>query len=119
MAVSSVPTSFALATVAVSGTAVAPSTAIPDNCHTVVILNRGAGDGLVGRAAPGAGALTEGTNATRIPANASLSLQLGTARVRGIMNNGDVAGSGLVYDGVGGTTPTFDILYLNEMVPGV
>ena len=115
MALSWVPVSNALATVLVAGTAVVPSAPIPDNCEEIVILNRGVGDGLVGIAAPGAAALTEGTNATRIPASASLTLSIGTIRQRGITDQGQVAGSGLVYVGVGAALPVFDILYRNKL----
>ncbi len=120
MSTSASPTVFTQAVVSVVGTAVAPTTAIPDNCHTIIIYNRGDDDGLVGRAAPGAAALTEGTNATRIPAGASLTFAVGTAVVRGLMNQGAVAGSGLVYDAVAAsaTLPTFAISYLCDLRPG-
>ena len=117
MANSSAPVSFALATVAVSGTSVAPSATIPDNCRTIIIFNRGTGAALFGRAAPGAGTLTEGTNAARIPDQGSISLEVGTLATRGSMVEATIAGSGLVYDGVGGTTPVLDITYINVLSP--
>lgn len=100
------------ATVAVAATAVAPTTAIPDNCHTVVLQNRGTGDALVGRAAPGAAALTENTNAFRLVANAAITLEIGVIAHRGSMVEADLAGSGLVYAGVA-ATPTIQIIYLS------
>lgn len=106
------PLTFALATVTVAGTSVTPSSPIPDNCKEVVILNRGTGDALVGIAAAGAGTLTEGTNATRIPENASLRLGIGTIQDRGDMA---AAGSGLVYVGDGAATPVLDITYVNVL----
>ena len=116
MALTNVPLTFAQAVVGVAGTAVAPSNPQPSNCWAVVILNvAGAGDALVGIASPGVGTLTEGVNATRIPDGASLTLPLGTESVRGPMDESEVAGSGLVYTGVVGVTPTLDITYLNQL----
>lgn len=106
------PLTFAVATVAVAGTAVAPSAPIPDNCKEVVILNRGPVDGLFGVAAPGAGALIEGTNAARLPSLSSITLGIGTITERGAMDQAVVAASGIVYDGIGGT-PVFDVTYIS------
>jgi hypothetical protein len=100
--------------VAVAGTAVSPSAPIPDNCKQIVILNRGPVDALFGIAAPGVGALTEGTNAARLPVNGSISLGIGTIMERGSMDPATVAGSGLVYDGVAGT-PTLDVTYVSVL----
>lgn len=108
---------FTSAVVTVSGTSVAPTVAIPDNCAKIVLQNRGAGDAIFGRAAPGAGTLTEGTNAYRLVANAVLILEIGTQMSRGFMVEALVAGSGLVYDGIGGSTPTVQVVY--ECVLGV
>lgn len=109
-----VPTTYAGAVVAVAGTAVAPSTPIPDNCKQVVVLNLGPVDALFGIAAPGVGALIERVNAARIPAGGSISLGIGTIKERGIMDQAVTAGSGYVYDGVGGT-PTLDLTYVNVL----
>lgn len=108
---SSSPLQFADAVVAAPGTAVVPSSAIPDNCTQIVIYNRGANAALYGIAAPGVGTLAEGTNAARIPTNAALTLVIGGLADRGTMNQATVAGSGLVYDAVGGAT-TLDITYV-------
>lgn len=114
MAYAKRPLTFAQAVVAVAGTAVAPSAPIPDNCVAVTILNIGANPALIGLAAPGAGALTEGTNATRILAGGAFTLPLGALGERGIMDQTQLAGSGIVYDGVGGVT-TLDITYQNYL----
>jgi hypothetical protein len=101
--------------VAVAGTAVAPTLAVPDNCKTVIIRNAGVGDGLYGIAAPGAAVLTENVNATRIPASASLTLDIGTFVDRGPIDQAQVAGSGFVFVGVGAATPVFALQYVCKL----
>jgi hypothetical protein len=112
MALAFLPLTFASATVAVAGTAVAPTAPVPDNCKTIILLNIGAGAALYGIAEPGV-ALIEGVTGTRIPANGTLTLDIGTTAQRGPMDDGQVVGSGLVFDGVGGTTPVVQITYIN------
>ena len=116
MAVSNNPVITTGAVVVAFGTSVAPTTAQPENCHTVIILNRGPVDGLYGRGAPG-GALVERVSGNRLVAGGSITLALGTALQRGIMDQAAVVGSGLVYDGVGGN-PSFDITYLQDLRGG-
>jgi hypothetical protein len=98
---------------------VAPSSPIPDNCVGILVLNTSATiPALIGIAAPGAAALTERVNATRIPPGGSLTIPLGALGERGIMDESQLTGSGLVYDGVGGL-PTLDITYQNYIsTPG-
>lgn len=114
MATASAPLTFALATCAVVGTAVTPSSPIPDNCFAIVILNTGANAVLYGIAAPGAAALTEGTNAARINAGASLTIPIGSLSQRGIMDEVQLTGSGLVYSALVGAT-SLDITYQNAL----
>lgn len=90
-----------------------PGTAIPDNCHTIIVLNTSnATAGLVGRVAVGT-ALVAGTNAMTVPAGASLTLAVGTITQRGIMDPATIAGSGLTYGSAGGAI-TLQILYLSN-----
>ena len=103
-----VPTSAAPATNA----GVNPAIPIPDNCHTVVVLNPSAADSvLVGEAAAGT-LLVAGTNAMSIPPGASLSLAIGTLSQRGPMDPVVAPGKGLIY-GTTGAALTAQVLYLN------
>jgi hypothetical protein len=96
---------------AVAGSSVAPTTAIPDNCHTIILLNTSTNiPVLFGQAAAGA-ALVEGTTGTRLPASGAISLAVGTIKQRGSMDPASVVSNGLVYTGVGGAA-TVDITYL-------
>jgi hypothetical protein len=113
MSFATVPFTFAAAAVAAPGTSVAPSAPIPMNCASVAILNTGAFTALVGIAAPG-GALAAGVNATQVAPGASLTLPLGAFANRGVMDEGVLPGSGLVYDAVGGVT-TCIITYKNYL----
>ena len=106
MASSDSPILITSATVAVSTTAVAPGTAIPDNCRSILIFSTSA---LIwGIASAGAGTLTLGTNAFLLPANTPLTLGIGTIQERGDMAT---AGKGIVYAGSAGSTPTVYIAY--------
>ena len=98
MALSATPLAFALGTVAVPGTSVAPTLAVPENCHTILVTNPDAAAiGLVGiGTAPVA--LVAGVNAQRIPPGTTLTLGLGTLSMRGFMNAATLVGSGLVFD---------------------
>ena len=116
MALSSVPVITTGAVVAAAGTSVVPAVAIPENCHTVVIQNVGAAVGLFGIAGPG-GALVERVSACRLPVGASVTLGIGPASSRGVMDQAQVASSGLVYDSLFDGT-TFDIIYLTAAGSG-
>jgi hypothetical protein len=95
---------------AVVGSSVAPTTPIPDNCHTVILLNTsGANPVLFGQAVAGA-ALVEGTTGTRLPAGSSISLAMGTIKQRGEMS-GAVGFPGIVYTAIGGAV-NVDITYI-------
>lgn len=95
---------------AVVGSSVAPTAPIPDNCHTVILLNTsGANAVLFGQAVAGA-ALVEGTTGTRLPASSSISLAVGTIKNRGEMS-GAVGFPGIVYTAIGGAAAV-DITYL-------
>lgn len=96
---------------AVAGSSVAPTTAIPDNCHTIILLNVSTTiPVLFGQAAAGA-ALVEGTTGTRLPASGAISLAVGTIKQRGIMDPAIAPNNGLVYTGIGGAA-NIDITYL-------
>jgi len=110
MALSAFPVAFASATAATT-TAVAPTVVIPDNCHTVVLFNPTATDAFIGRAAVGA-VLVEGSNATRLPGTSSLTLAIGTLAQRGVMDEGILSGSGLVYSSSIIGAASVDITYL-------
>lgn len=112
MALSFTQTVYATVTTIV-GTSQVPSVAIPDNCKSILVLNRGGNDALVGQLAAGPGAaLIEGVSGFRIPAtNGSITIPVGTISQRGTMDNAVSAGSGLLYDGLVAPT-TLDIMYL-------
>jgi hypothetical protein len=99
------------AAAAVAGSSVAPTTAIPDNCHTIILLNVSTTvAALFGQAAVGA-ALVEGTTGTRLPASSAVSLAVGTIKQRGSMDPAVAPNLGLVYTGIGGAAG-IDITYL-------
>lgn len=125
MASTPVPMTFAQGIVLASGTSVGPTgtggaaAPVPDNCHTVMVTNpdtTGALTGLVGIGTAG-GALTAGTTAQRIPSGTTRVLELGPVGNRAIMDQAQVAGSGLIFDSIGGAL-TLEITYLNTLRPG-
>lgn len=92
------------AVVATPGTSVAPATAVPDNCHTVIILNQSSsGTVYVGNGAAG-GALSLAGGATPIPAGGQLTLNIGVLSQRGGQAN-------FIYDATVATTVA--ITYVN------
>ena len=98
------------AAAAVAGSSVAPTTAIPDNCHTIILLNTSATvAALFGQAAVGP-ALVEGTTGTRLPASGAISLAVGTIKQRGSMDPAVAPHLGLAYTGIGGAAG-IDITY--------
>ena len=112
---SSAPFSIARA-LPVSTTSVQPTTSIPDNCHTIIVLNTSATAALVGLATPGT-VLAAGVSAMTVPAGASLTLAIGTITTRGIMDNVRVVGSGLVYASTAAVAVTLEITYLSAFGP--
>lgn len=108
MALSTSALAFTVAAVAAPGTSVSPGTAVPDNCHTVLITNPSAAAvvGWVGQGAPG-GALGAGT-AQRIPAGTTLSLAIGLSSDRGLFD--PAASRGLIFDASGALT--LEVTYL-------
>ena len=79
------------ATVAAAGTSVAPASAPPDNCHTVVIYNEDTSQILfVSLGAPG-GALTQATS-INVPPSTSITLAIGPLSQRAS------AGDNFIYD---------------------
>lgn len=120
MALTITPITFARGIVAASGTSVvavdgaAVAAPVPDNCYTILVTNPSTTVvGLVGiGTAPTA--LTAGINAQRVPPSTTLTLGIGTAQRRGFMNQATVAGSGLIFDSIGGAV-TLEITYLNQI----
>jgi hypothetical protein len=110
MALSTRPFTYARAAVGVPGTAVSPNNPVPENCHTIIVLNTSAVDALYSQSAPG-GPLTEGIDAARIPAGSSLTLDIGEVVMRGVIDEGTLAGSGLIFDGIGGAV-VLNLTYL-------
>jgi hypothetical protein len=75
----------ASAVIAAPGTSVVPSIAVPDNCHTVIVLNQeppGGATVFVGNGAAG-GALSLATGATPVPPASALALPIGARTARG------------------------------------
>lgn len=108
----------ALATVAQPGVSVVPTRPVPDNCHTILVSNPSdaTNDGVVGQGSPG-GALVPGDSGRRVEPGMTVVLALGTTANRGVMNQDVRAGSGLVYDGVGGSV-TLEISYVSVVGGG-
>lgn len=69
------------AAIVAAGTSVDPGVAIPDNCHTVIYLNRSSHTVLIGQGTAGGVLADDGTN-TVIPANAGLTWEVGTREKR-------------------------------------
>ena len=70
------------ATVAAAGTSVAPGTVIPDNCDTIIMLNRSAAQIIIiGQGAAG-GALADNGSNSVIPAGGSLTWEVGVLSER-------------------------------------
>ena len=114
MALSASP--FLVASAApVNNLGVAPTVAIPDNCHTIIVLNTTLVAGLVGRASVG-DALVAGTNAMSVPAGGSLTIAVGTLTQRGTMDAAVQANAGLVYGSVGAAIG-LQVLYLCSFGP--
>lgn len=116
MALSHVPVAFARGIVAASGTSVAAvNTAgaafpVPDNCDVVWVTNPSSTlTGLVGVGTAPA-ALTAGQNAQRVAPGVTVAMPIGRLGDRGYMNEATTAGSGLIYDSIGGAL-TLEITY--------
>jgi hypothetical protein len=92
------------ATVASAGTSVAAGTAVPDNCHTIIFLNRSGNIVLIGNGAAG-GTLADDGTSTPLPGNASLTWEIGVMRTR------PSTLVDLIYDSIGGAA-NVDITYL-------
>jgi hypothetical protein len=99
----------------VSNAGVAPAVPIPDNCHTIIVLNTTAVAGLVGQQTVGT-LLVAGANAMSVPAGGSLTLAVGTFTQRGTMDAAVQPNSGLVYGSVGAGI-TLQVLYLCTFGP--
>lgn len=113
MAVARAPLTYASASVAVPGTTVGPTAPVPDNCTGIGIQNTGSNPGWVAIGTPGGAALGLGS-ATYVAAGAAVTLPVGTTANRGIMDQSQLAGSGLVFDATGGAT-AFAITYINAL----
>jgi len=97
MPISTKPAVGTTATVAVAGTAVQPSTPLPDNTHTVIVYNPNAAAVLYIGWAANAGAFNIAT-AVQIPASASITLAVGVRSQR--------------------PAASTDLLFVNALVPG-
>lgn len=97
MALSGTPQVNTTATVAAAGTSVSPATAMPDNAFGVIVVNPSGSETVwVAVGAPG-GALGAAT-ATRVRPGQTVYIPYGTQAVRGIMDEAQQAGSGLIID---------------------
>ncbi len=81
MALSTATLAFTRATVAASGTSVAPGTQTPENCAEIIMLNRIAAAVTFSMGAAGGALLDNGTNGV-IPASGSLTLAIGNVKDR-------------------------------------
>lgn len=89
------------------GTAIAPTIALPDNCHTVIVYNADTTNNIyVGFIDSGATAIPIG-EAVFVPPESSVTLVLGPRSSRPSLN-----GDRFRFDASGGT-PTARITYIN------
>jgi len=95
---------------AVVGNAASPAVLVPENCHTIILLNTSGANPVLFGQAPSGLALVEGTTGTRLPAGSSISLAIGTVKQRGFMDD-TVTGPGIVFTAIGGAV-NVDITYL-------
>ena len=106
MALSKLTVARTRASVAAAGTSVAPGLALPDNCHTVIFLNRSATQViLIGNGVAG-GALPDDGTTTALPAAASLTWELG------VIGERVTALTDLIFDTIGLAAANCDIPYL-------
>jgi len=94
-----------VAVVASSGTSVEPVLEIPDNCHTVVILNPDTTNTVLVQLGTAGGAIPA-ANAAVIPPSATLSLVVGTLSQRAS------SGANLIFDTNAGAV-TAQLIYVN------
>lgn len=97
MPISTKPAVGTTATVAVAGTAVQPTTPLPDNTHTLIVYNPNMAAVIYVGWAPNAGAFNVAT-AVQVPASASITLAVGARSVR--------------------PASSTDLLFINALVPG-
>ena len=100
------------AAVAAAGTSVAPGTPIPDNCHTVIFLNRSSAQIIViGQGTAPAAVPDNGSNPV-VPIGASLTWKIGvkTERLDDLTD--------MIFDTVGGAAADCDITYLCQSAAG-
>ena len=101
MAISLKPAQGTVVTVAAAGTPVAPSVALPDNCHTLILFNTSNTATAYAAFVPVAGSFLI-ASAVRIPPQASITLAIGPLSQR------PVTGAGV----------TLDSLFLDATVNG-
>lgn len=101
MALSLKPAQGTVVTVAAAGTPVAPSVAVPDNCHTLILFNTSVAATAYAQFVPVAGSFLL-SGAVRIPPQASITLAIGPLSQR------PVSGAGV----------TFDQLFIDASVNG-
>lgn len=95
------------ATVAAAGTSVDPATAIPDNCHTIIIYNSDTTNTILASTGTAGGALNADTS-INVPPNSSITLSMGILSER-------VGSYDLIYDATGGTNVKARITYINGL----
>jgi len=113
MAISLKPAQGTSLTVAAPGTAVAPSVAVPDNCHTVIVYNTSAAATVYVAWVPVAGSFSTAT-AVVVPPSASVTLAIGSLSQRPATGAGGVQDQLFVDASVPGTTA--NITYVNGTV---
>jgi len=95
-------------------TTVTPTAGVPDNCETIMLYNRSGSIALYAYGLPGVVVDNQTTN--KIPAGGSVVLGVGSltqGRQSGVMDNDEIAGSGLVYGFITiDASPWVDITYV-------
>lgn len=110
MAISLKPAQGTVVTVAAAGTPVAPSVAVPDNCHTVILFNTSLAATAYAEFVPVAGSFLI-ADAVRIPPQASVTLALGPLSQRPVTGAGAVFDSLFIDASVNGTV--VNVTYVN------
>lgn len=114
MALSTKPFQGIVVTVVTAGTAVAPNPALPDNCHTIIVLNPNAAATVYVAMVVNAAAFSVAT-AVAIPAGASISLGVGSATRRPVGGTG--AGADVLFCDASVNGSLVNVTYVNGIAP--
>jgi hypothetical protein len=112
MAVSLKPAQGVVVVVAAAGTPVAPTTLVPDNCHTLIVHNTAAAAVVLVGWAPTSGTFVA-ADAVPVPAGAAVTLAIGPKSGRPVSGAGGNPDQLFIDATVNGTTA--NLIYINGM----